>query len=500
MNKTLIKLMCLILVVLTVAAAFAACTEPGETEQTSGEMTDSKTESPAITFVQDDLPDEEIKAEFMNQPVKILYWEDVERIEFEVEELAGSAIPDAIFKRNKNVQERTGVQFEWDCTPGDNGEKDKFVKYVENQANGGNYYDIIATYSRTMSILTNKNYMKDLNAISDSYLNFDKPWWPETAINEFTIDDKIYFVTGDCSTNSLHFMYVVYYNTEMFGDYYPDDADPTQLVLDQAWTLDELIKYSTGMGNDVGGDGKDTTDTFGLVTIDYHCDALYTGSGLKLIDQGGDNLIFLSDDYSSEKTIKLVEKMGRFFASEDGWVNSKYKTPFAEGNALFALDRAYLVDPENGSGINQSDLQYGVLPVPKWDKAQDDYITCMGNPVTLYGTMVGSGVSNEDNYTRNTAVLECWASEAYRNTTVAVFEITMKSQYAANNIYANMYQIIKENISFDLGRVFAGVIGNISENPSKAIAAAKEWSTGGTTLNIPKAKIKELGKSLAKVN
>ncbi len=507
MKKTLVRLMSLILVILSLSALMLACATPGEGEG-SGEGSTNAPESSNVqtdiqTFAPDDLNDEELVAAYGGQKFKIIYWEDVERLEFEVDEMSGSVIPDAILKRNQNVQKRTGVTFEWDHAMGSAHFVNDFYKHVANQATAGNYYDLVATYSRSMSVLMRENYMKDLNNIADSYLNFDKPWWPEVAIDEFTINDKIYFVTGDCSTNSLHFMYVVYYNAEMYNDLYYDEKKPTDYVSDMTWTLDTMLKLATNVGSDITGNGKDIDDDFGIVTIYYHLDALYSGSDMKLLDQTADQTIVLSPDMSSQKIDTFVTKLSSFFHSEDGYVSktNDYKQPFTEERSLFALDRAYLADPENGSQLNSVKWEYGIVPVPMWDTEQEDYITCMGNPVTLYGIMVGSGLSNEDHYTRNTAVLECWASEAYRNTTPAVFEITMKSQFAANNVYANMYQIAKDNISFDLGRIFSGALEvTLADLPSLAIYNNTKWVGNTQALKFAGKKIEALSKKIDTLN
>ena len=62
--------------------------------------------------------------------------------------------------------------------------------------------------------------------------------------------------------------------------------------------------------------------------------------------------------------------------------------------------------------LGDVDFQYGVVPAPKWDSTQEDYYTCVGNAFTLYAIM-----GNSERPDLASAVLECWASEAYRRTT-----------------------------------------------------------------------------------
>jgi hypothetical protein len=53
------------------------------------------------------------------------------------------------------------------------------------------------------------------------------------------------------------------------------------------------------------------------------------------------------------------------------------------------------------------------------------------------------------------AVMECFASESFRNTTPAVFEITLKLKYAQDEVTGQMYDIIRDTVSFDIGRIFS---------------------------------------------
>ena len=58
------------------------------------------------------------------------------------------------------------------------------------------------------------------------------------------------------------------------------------------------------------------------------------------------------------------------------------------------------------------------------------------------------------------AVMEALASAAYRTTTPAIFEVSLKSRYALNNKTAQVYDLIRGNICFDLGRMFGANLDN----------------------------------------
>jgi hypothetical protein len=57
----------------------------------------------------------------------------------------------------------------------------------------------------------------------------------------------------------------------------------------------------------------------------------------------------------------------------------------------------------------------------------------------------------------------------------------MKYRYTPDNAgkgdSARMFDIIRESIAFDLGRIFSDILSFMSEMPSKAAATSTSWAT-----------------------
>jgi hypothetical protein len=60
---------------------------------------------------------------------------------------------------------------------------------------------------------------------------------------------------------------------------------------------------------------------------------------------------------------------------------------------------------------------------------------------------------------RAAAVMECLASESYRQVTPALFETTMKIKYAEDEKTSEIYDLIKTNIDFDPARIYVKEFG-----------------------------------------
>jgi ABC-type glycerol-3-phosphate transport system substrate-binding protein len=474
----------LVLVMMLTAVACGGTKEPAGEEITTTAAPEqeattttavAETESPYDKdgYLKSDLPED---LSFGGETVTVLYWEDVEHVEFESEEITGDIVKDAIYTRNIHVEEKLGVTLAFQQTKGDNSNIAAFKNFVGNAYTAGERdYDLIASYSRTTAACAQAGYCLDL--LSLDYLNFENPWWPASLIDIVGIGDSMYFASGDASVNVLHMMYCTLYNKDLITEY--NLQDPVELVRSGKWTLEAMQTMSKDIYQDLDNDGrKSQGDFFGTTVGSYHIDALYTGSGLRLVEQGeGDNLMIVSQDFFSEKAIALCDNLGAWLATNDVY-DSTDTIPFVTGKCVFDINRC-----RTAASLQGVDWSYGVLPVPKYDEAQENYISVMGNPFTLYAIYANTKDAN-----RAAAVLECWASEAYRTTTPAQFETTMKLKYSESEVEAEMFDIIRSTVCFDMGRLFNPNLANITDIFYGAVDNGSSWAaiSKGYTKTMPK--------------
>ena len=427
--------------------------------------------------------------DFGGEKVGILYWEDVEHPEFEVLEITGDIVNDAIFKRNETVQDRLNVEFEWYATKGNSSNRNTYFQTVQNSFNAGEKaYDIYAAYSRTLGMVAQNGYCYNLNDVD--YLDFEMPWWPERMLETATIGNKLLFVSGDISTNTLHMMYGIYYNKDMITNY--QMTDPTEYVLNGTWTIDKMIEMTNGLYQDLNGDGKaDPNDQYGLTSLDYHNEAFHTGADLHLIIKDADKTLVLDPGYGGERAINLIDKVGAWMQTQDvlKGASATYMQTFEAGTCLFTVNRAHTAE----KNLRNVDFAYGILPAPKYDENQENYITCMANPFTLYA--ISRDCETPDT---SAAVLEAMGSAGYRMTTPAIFETNMKVKYSENDINAQMYDIVRDGVDFELGRIFGTALDYAcTEYIQNAIWANSPWaSTSKAVIKIATKKIEKLVEQL----
>ncbi len=455
MRKIIILTLCFVLIL----PLLTGCAHNTDGDTLTTAVTDtglesltSDTTTAETEFMEDDLGTE---INFGGKSIIILYWSDVQNHEFEIQEISGDLIDDAIYKRNQRVEERLGVELAWAGTKGNYGNQADFVSAAQNDVlAGGTSYDIFAGYSMTAATLALKGCTQNLLALD--YLNFEKTWWPASLIEQSTISERLYFCSGDISCNLLYMMYTVYFNKDLITKY--NLENPYDIVNDNRWTVDKMIEMSTGIYSDLNGNSvSDAGDSFGFVTYDIFYDSFFWGSGLTEIEKDTSGNLVVSDNWNSEKTLSLLNKLCPFF-NESGYTytstnSTDLYTCFSQGNALFALTEAqYSI-----RWFSSSDVSYGVIPVPKYDSSQDKFVTILSFPYTMYSISLATKNSNEA-----AAVLECYASESYRNVTPAVFETSFKYKYSSGNEDVVMWDIIRSTVSFELGRIFSTSLQNLS--------------------------------------
>ena len=502
--KSAYRLIALALVAIMMIGAFAACAEtadpgadttaPAATEGAGNDVVAETTENlyDDNGYLKSSLPDE---LDFGGETVTVLWWNDVEQPEFFVEQTNGELINDAIWQRNANVEEKMGVTLAWVDIKGQyNSDGPNYANHVGNMyASGDTTYDLMSAHSRTMALTAMSGYCAEMTKLD--HLDFDMPWWPEVMLDTATINEKLYFVTGDVSTNSIHQMYVMFYNKDVLSSY-AELIEPAQHVDNGTWTMETLFAMTSGLYKDLNGDqkaGKD--DFFGFTSLNWHFDAIYYGCGMTMLEKDPDpaKLLKIADDWTSEKAVNLGQAVGDWIKKGDAYLDStNYASIFVNGNSLLVMARHHDI----ASQIADAGFKYGIVPIPKYNQDQEKHLTCVGNPVSLYSIYALSKDAN-----RTAAVLECWASEAYRTTTPAVFETTFKLRLSESSTESRMYDIIRNGVTFDLCRFFNKQLSSMGSEWYKCATTAGNWASTSERLmkSIP-AKIQDIADSFNKIN
>ena len=491
--KKYVRLIAMLLALVTIMGVAVSCANTGTPEETTDAGAGATTTAAnAETTVEETLyaPDDLEESYNFDKTITFFIWDDWRMMEFYSDE-TGDLIDDAIYHRNEKVQTRLGVTFEWVEAPGDSGDYKDWITKAENDWAADNEFDIYAGYSRTIPLLTLRNM--SANLLAQEAFSVEKPWWPEALTTECTINDKLFFATGDIATSMLWYMVAFMYNKDLYKDYFGEEKTPMDMVSNNEWTLQNFLAMVQDVYVDSDNNGqKDVTDFYGASIYSTDITAFMIGAGITSLEKAEDGTLRISEKWNSQRCADICETVGEAMKLT-GIICNDDRSTFRTQQSVFHMDRVFNICGVDNGDPTPYEFTVGVVPVPKFDETQQEYKTNLGNPYTMYAI---NAQSKELEATATT--LEAMASENYRSVTPAVFEVAMKVRYTDDPQVAEMFDILKNNVSFDVGQLYyyateklpAKVFSDtcLSGNPSGFLSALKRSE------RVINTKIKEIMK------
>ena len=369
--------------------------------------------------------------------------------EFAVEESNGDVMNDTVFDRNRKVEERLGVKFEFKTISFTNTTEIPELK-TSIMAGSGDY-DIAAVHcSQGASLVTLGAYRNFNDA---KYIDTTKPWWNQTLVDELNVYDYLPMLCGDISLSATMRTNVTFFNKRLYDQYY--DENIYDVVTDGKWTLDKLKAMTKDVCSDTNGDGKmDATDFYslGFMSAATPLDAFVAALDLSITTKNADGIPELS--FYCERTVNAFEKLTDLVMknpgtytnprSEAAGANSVFRQKFLDGGIIFnftnILETEYLRDMKDG---------YGILPLPKLDESQAGYYTL---PHNAFSMMVVP--SDSQKFDEACAALEALAEESYRSVTPTYYEVALGKKYFHDDESAQMFDLIMKGIKLNFGSVY----------------------------------------------
>ena len=247
--------------------------------------------------------------------------------------------------------------------------------------------------------------------------------------------------------------------------------------------------------NDAHGDGVENVgDTFGLMLPSGYAEATYHmaySCDIETYQRTAEGGVDLSV-FNNERNIAVVDKLIQLCHNTKGvYLSDKSidSSPayFAENNSLFWTGR--LSNAVNAT-MREMESDYGILPMPKFDAEQKDYVTEIHTSATV--TCLPKSLSAA-RAPMVGAVLEGWASEAYRTVITPFIESAMKLKYSRDALSGQVIDIVFDNPSIGFVDMYSAnmnglfgtcILGYISSGKNNfASAVAKLLKPAQTTLD-----------------
>ncbi|MCL1859048.1 MAG: extracellular solute-binding protein [Oscillospiraceae bacterium] len=413
---------------------------------------DAQSGEPEMTDPRD-IPDNLPEADLGGRDFNILCHEML-TVEFVAEEENGDIVNDALYKRNLKVSERFNANINMINIPGTWNDRDSFMGTVRKSVQSGeSTYDLVAGVTSYIPNLIPDNIFMNISKIGN--LDFNKPWWGEDLIHEFSIGDRLYLVTGDVALSMWDCIFVFYFNKQLVQD--NSLPDLYELVKNRQWTYDKFVDLSKTVSKDLNGDGKfNKEDMFGFVTTTGTVVNAFPGAfDLKITQKDKNNIPYPQLDTGkwTDVAAKLVElhyDTQSTLTLPDGSDHTIVQM-FEENRVLF-----YPQTLSFSRDFRAMETDFGILPFPIYDNTQDNYYSVVRNAMSLIGVPVTASNPDECGL-----ILEALAAESYKIVIPAYYDVALKVKQTRDDESGEMLDIIRDNLWVNFGYSYNMSTGNV---------------------------------------
>ncbi len=447
------------LALLMAAAAFASCgdtaTTPVDTNGDTAPQTETADETEAV--LRADLPDKDWGGRtFMVLGREHPTYTQFNNFEVWTEKEVGEVVNDAVFRRNSIIEEKYNVEIAQVL--------DEFPeKLLQQSASAGDHlYDLAFIGLSNIGPCIQNGYFYDLYDVE--HIDFSKPWWNPEVNEAVSMCGKLYATTSDFSLLDKSRAYIMMYNIDLAERL--EIPDLVQTVRDGKWTVDVMLSYVKDLGGDLDGDGKmgGEFDSFGLVMDSYNSFMTFVyGMDVQSVTKDKDDKPVIT--MNNDRMVNAVERVVELTCdpsyalfcddfkdktAEDYWGTSG--RAFYSERALFSTCFPHVLK----SASEKAEFDYGVLPMPKYDEAQEKHYTYADIFCMMMGIPVTSAEPEFSGF-----MLEALSAASTNTTLTAYYDVSCKTKYSYNPETGEMLDLIFDGIYYDPAMIYS--IGKLRE-------------------------------------
>ncbi len=436
------RILSLFLALLLTAGSLAACADtPDGPAETDGVTTEAVFEEE--TFLKDDLPDDLD----LGGTTVTFYGLSGTRIGASELAVTGDHVNDAIFERNKYVEDRLNVEI---SVTEENTLDDFFIvnKVATLVQSGSTEYDVVTSACWVLLDQVLSGYYANLAATE--YMDLTQPWWTQD-FNESTSYHGLQFAAaGHILLSTYSSAYATTFNQNLFTE--ANQPFLYEYVENGTWTLDKQASLAPLFHRDNGNGVQDANgDYYGLVSaLPSYVDCYWASCEVDMIRKNEDGDFELVLD--TERLYEVAEKvLYLFYQTEDAtYLEPNYDVAgmFAKGTSAMAT--IFLGAMEQAAMRNMEDI-YGVVPIPRLTEDQKDYRSSLAhgfNVLALPTTIKGDRLDSVS------AVLEAMASASYNIVRPVYYETTLRTKLANDPKSSVMIDLIINNLRTDAGYLY----------------------------------------------
>ncbi len=454
------KLLAILLVSLMLCGVLAAC----NTTEDENSKDDNISETSTETVYGADLPVKDLEGRVIrvlcqdynaqgNGSILGFGGEIIQREEYS--EDTATAVDIAKAEVRRVIEERYHCTITGDIKPG--SQVGTINSQVASGITGEGAYDILFdNVNATASQWLSGTYL-DLASIET--IDLSNPWWDQQAVNDLSLDGKLFVAMGDINTQDNDGTWIIFFNKRLAQEMVPD-KNFYEMVDKDEWNFDNFVAICKDITFDSNGDGTlDEFDTWALGTELFNVYAHALAGGHRIASKDSDDIPYLTlqtegmydamaaiTNFYSDKNTVMIANDGRFDGK--GYLNNWEATiikAFTDGRELF-----YMGGLMNLTGFRSMEDDFGMLPIPKMNPEQDRYY----HTVSVSKTSALAIPRTVQNVEDLGLVIEALGAMSKNLVTPEYYDRTLKLQATRDDESGRMLDIIFESRVFDLANIY----------------------------------------------
>ena len=361
-----------------------------------------------------------------------------------VEAETGEALNDAMFRRNRRMEDRFGFTLVQTDGPGPDGVRDRARRSIQAASDDFDLAMVTATAALPMA-------QEGLLVMIDTipYIDVSRPWWDQDMNRDFSIGRRLFYTSGDFSFNQYSVTVGILFNQQLRADLGLDC--PYTLVHEGRWTMERFAEMARAAQRDLTGDGTmGPNDQWGFMGQSHvYTLAFMNGMGARYIIKDADDLPVLN--------INTEGFISRFLTAFDllmeGWVIDPTRPEVPGGilEGMFLNNQGLFWAPliNGATALRAMDADFGILPFPKLNEQQEYHISSTGLPHVMAIPITTPDLE------RTGIILEALNAESRLTTRTVYFDTMLVNQIMNRDEQsAEMLDIIFGNRIYEPGRFF----------------------------------------------
>lgn len=353
-----------------------------------------------------------------------------------------TVLDQSIYERNRNVEERLNIQIT-EITDGADNVKKTFTNTVTA---GDDTYSVAHLADRTVFNVGLEGYLLDIEK-DMPYIDLSKDYWYAKGNDVLHVGGKQLAVFGEMSLGTYDYTHLLAFNQDILKEY--GLTSPYTYYDEDNWTFDTFGELITSMYVDLDGNGTmDENDLYGFHTRQgFLFPLMYMAAGIQTVEKDSTGTpVFTAA--SNETLSNVYDWCTSIFYDQNAWYKQGKGNNFLTESPMFQENKTLFTDITffYVGSIREMVSDFGIIVYPKYTAEQTEYHTWVEGGAKAIGISLIT-----ENKEAVGAMLEAMGTESLKHVIPTYYEINLKSKYSRDERSSQMFDVIRESRSFDLG-------------------------------------------------